>query len=66
LSPVSVSVLLPRLLSMPQPDTLPAKLSASLRLKASVPSLTTSPAMEPVVPPLPSWSVPAEMVVPPW
>jgi hypothetical protein len=41
------------------------KLNVSARLIAKVPLLTTLPAIEPVVPPFPSCSVPALMVVPP-
>ena len=44
---------------------LPAKVMLSERLKASTPLSVTLPAMEPVVPPLPSCRVPAEMTVPP-
>ena len=41
------------------------KVSASEWLKASTPLSTTSPRIEPVVPPPPSCNVPAEIVVPP-
>jgi len=43
----------------------PPKVSVSLRLKASVPSLLTLPAIEPEVPPEPTCSVPPVIVVPP-
>jgi len=43
----------------------PAYVTASLRLKASVPLLTILPATEPVVAPLPICSVPVVMVVAP-
>ena len=55
----------PSWVSAPVPETVPAKVTRSERLKASVPLLATLPAMLPVVPPAPICSVPAAMVVPP-
>ncbi len=49
----------------PVPLIAAAKVTASLREKARVPLSTMSPVTVPVVPPLPSWSVPALIVVPP-
>ena len=56
---------MPAWTSDPLPLIMPAKASVSARSNTSVPSLATSPAMLPVVPPLPSRSVPAAIVVPP-
>jgi hypothetical protein len=63
--PVSVVVPAPICVTRPVPEMTPAKLRALERLKTSVPLSTTSPVIEPVVPPLPSCRVPPEMVVPP-
>ena len=65
--PVRVVVPVPACVSVPLPLMTPATVSASLRLKISVPPLTTSgPAPSvPVVPPLPICSVPALIVVAP-
>ncbi len=63
--PVSVSVLPPSLTTLPVPLIAPPKMIGSLRSKASVPLSMTFPVMLPVVPPFPSWSVPAVIVVPP-
>ena len=49
----------------PVPETTPPKVTLSERLKASAPLSRTLPVIEPVVPPLPTCRVPAEMVVPP-
>jgi len=49
----------------PVPETTVARLRSSDRLMARVPLFVTLPAIEPVVPPLPICSVPAEIVVPP-
>jgi hypothetical protein len=56
---------LPIWLTDPAPEMTPSKVSASERLKASAALLVTLPMMEPLVPPLPSCSVPALIVVPP-
>ncbi|GJD43422.1 hypothetical protein AFCDBAGC_1274 [Methylobacterium cerastii] len=63
--PDSVSVPAPDLVTLPVPETVPAKVIASERVNASVPLSTTLPTIEPVVPPAPICSVPAEIVVPP-
>ena len=42
----------------------PGTVNASARLKASVPPFCTGPRIEPLVPPLPSWTVPFVMKVP--
>ncbi len=47
------------------PVIVPPNVTASDRLNASVALLTTPPASDPVVPPDPICSVPAEIVVPP-
>ncbi|CAJ0895306.1 hypothetical protein R20233_03914 [Ralstonia sp. LMG 32965] len=60
-----VNVPAPDCTRLPAPLMLPAYVTASLRLKASVPLLTMLPATEPVVPPLPICSVPVVMVVAP-
>jgi len=44
---------------------MPAKVISSARSNASVPALVTLPASEPLVPPLPTCSVPAAMSMPP-
>ncbi|GJD43420.1 hypothetical protein AFCDBAGC_1272 [Methylobacterium cerastii] len=53
------------LFSLPVPEMFPAKVVAVPELNASTPLFTTSPTIEPVVPPAPICSVPAEIVVPP-
>jgi len=54
------------LVTLPVPLITLAMVSASLRLKASVPLLVTLPEpSEPLVEPLPTWRVPAPIVVPP-
>ena len=55
----------PAWVSEPVPVMTPAKVMLSERLKASTPLSVTLPAIEPVVPPLPTCSVPALIVVPP-
>ena len=60
-----VNVPLPCCTKLPIPLIAPLKVRVSLRSKAKVPLSTTFPARLPVLPPLPSWSVPAFMVVPP-
>jgi hypothetical protein len=47
------------------PLTAPPYVKSFERLKVRVPLFATFPAIEPVVEPLPTESVPAEMVVPP-
>ena len=49
----------------PVPLMAPAKAALPARLNASMPLSTTLPTMLPAMPPLPTWSVPAEIVVPP-
>jgi len=49
----------------PVPDMTPPKLKVSDRLMAKMPLLITLPAIDPVVPPLPSCNVPALIVVVP-
>ena len=49
----------------PVPDMAPSKVNTSERLIANVPLSTTSPAIDPLAPPLPSCRVPALIVVPP-
>ena len=66
LAAVSVRLPVPSFVKAPAPVILLAKVRSSLRLMANVPALVMSPAAtEPDVPPLPSCSVPAEIVVPP-
>ena len=66
MAPESVRVLAESFVKPPVPVILLAKVRSSLRLMAKVPALVTSAAaIEPVVPPLPNCSVPAEIVVPP-
>ena len=66
LAPESVRLLAASFVKPPVPVILLAKVRSSLRLMAKVALLVTSPAAsEPDVPPLPSWSVPDEIVVPP-
>lgn len=55
----------PALVREPVPEIAPAKVRLSERAKARVPLVTTSPERLPVVPPLPTCRVPAEIVVPP-
>ena len=62
---VGTLVPLPVWLTTPLPEIVPPKVTVSLRLKASVPLLTTSPTIEPESPPFPSCSVPAVIIVPP-
>ena len=65
-APESVRLLAESFVKEPVPVILLAKVRSSLRLTTKVPLLVTSPAaIEPAVPPLPSCSVPAEIVVPP-
>ena len=49
----------------PVPEMALPNVNVSERLMAKVPLVTTSPAIDPLAPPLPSCSVPALMVVPP-
>jgi hypothetical protein len=63
--PVSTVVPAPIWLMAPVPLRTPPTSSVSDRLNASAPLLTTSPAMLPVLPPLPICRVPALIVVPP-
>src|SRR5437762_3353461 len=65
LFPVSTNVPEPDWVKEPEPETTPAKVMESERLKASAALFVTLPAMLPVVPPLPTCRTPAEMVVPP-
>ncbi len=60
-----VVVLVPVKARSPVPLITPETVSAVERSKVSVPLLTMSPTTEPVVPPSPSWRVPALMVVVP-
>src|SRR3546814_9068576 len=60
-----ITVPAPSLLTLPMPEIRPSKVRPFDRLNAKVALLATSPDMPPVVPPLPSWSVPAVIVVPP-
>ena len=62
---VKTRMLAPLLVSAPLPLITPSNVTVSLRLKLSVALSTTSPSIEPVVPPLPICSVPALTVVPP-
>ena len=62
---MSVSVPVPDWVSDPVPETMPAKVTLSERLKTNVPLFVTLPMIEPDVPPLPICRVPALMVVPP-
>ena len=65
--PVSVTVSLPVLTSAPGPLSALFMLTLSERSSTSVPPMTMAmpPVRLPLVPPLPSCSVPAEIVVPP-
>ena len=65
LSPVRVSVPSPCFVKAPVPDTTPPYVRSVERLNRSVALLVTFPAIDPVAPPSPTESVPAEMVVPP-
>jgi hypothetical protein len=67
LVPLSVSVPLPFFVRAPVPEMILESVIESLRLKTSVPLLVIAllEEMEPVVPPVPIWSVPALMVVVP-
>ena len=62
---MSVSALAPALVSVPVPLMAWAKVSASERSKISAPLLTTGPPRTPAVPPAPTCTVPALMVVVP-
>ena len=62
---VSVSVLVPVLMTWPLPEIRPAWVTASDRLNTTVALSTMAPATLPVVPPAPMRRVPAETVVPP-
>jgi hypothetical protein len=61
----SVVVPVPSCVTAPVPLITPASVIASLRLIANVALFVTFPAMLPVVPPAPTCSVPAVIVVPP-
>ena len=65
----SVSMPLPSFARPPAPDTVPPYVRLSERLKARAAPLPTLTGLEsesePVVPPLPIWSTPAETVVVP-
>ena len=64
--PVSVVVPVPALVSVPVPLMAPATVRALLREITSAPLFITGPdPSAPVVPPFPSCSVPALIVVPP-
>ena len=66
LAPERVVVPEPACVSVPDPEMAFATVSALLRSKTNAALLTTAPLPSvPVVPPLPSWSVPAETVVVP-
>ena len=65
LLPVRMVVPVPFCCNAPVPEMTPRRVKTSERLTASVPLLSTSPTMPPLVPPLPSCKVPALMVVPP-
>jgi len=68
LSAATVSKPLPCCVRVPDPEMPLGATIVSLRLKASVEpaAIDTAPLpSEPVAPPLPTWSVPAEMVVSP-
>ena len=56
---------MPVWLTVPVPETFPAKVRVPVRSKAMAPLSTTFPTMLPVAPPLPICRVPALMVVPP-
>ncbi len=55
----------PACTTAPVPLMTPPWVKVSVRLKTRVPALATSPWIEPEAPALPSWRVPALMVVPP-
>ena len=63
--PVKTRAFVPDFVSAPEPEMLPAKVTESLRLNVSVPSLTTLPERTPAVEPAPMVMPPAEIVVPP-
>jgi hypothetical protein len=63
--PLRVRVPDPACTKPPVPEIAPLNPTASDRLNAKVALFTTSPVIEPVVPPVPTWSVPEERVVPP-
>ena len=62
---LSVTVFEPSLINVPVPGALFEKVKASERFSASVPLLVMFPVMLPVVPPLPSCSVPLWICVAP-
>jgi hypothetical protein len=62
---VMVRMPLPAWVRVPPPETIPAKVMLSVRLKTRAPSLATSPVIEPAAAPLPICSVPALIAVPP-
>ena len=64
-APDNVNVPEPDFCNAPVPDTTPPYDSASLRLNIRVLLFTTSPVMDPVVPPTPTDKNPSLMVVPP-
>ena len=49
----------------PVPEMFPPNVTLLVRLKTNAPLFVTSPAIDPVVPPLPICNVPAAIVVPP-
>src|SRR4029079_4272951 len=66
LAPVSVSVPAPSFVNAPVPLIALATANESLRLNVRAALFTTAPVPSvPIVPPLPIWSVPAEIVVVP-
>jgi hypothetical protein len=60
-----VVVPVPAFTNVPVPEIVLPNVKASERLTAKVPLFTTSPTIDPLVPPLPSCSVPLAIVVPP-
>ncbi len=66
LVPPNSSVPLPVCCTLPLPEIAAVKLAAlSERSKTSRPLSTMFPLSQPVEPPLPNWSVPGPIVVPP-
>jgi hypothetical protein len=65
LAPVRTVVPVPAWSSSPLPEMVPASVNVSDRLTANCALLMTLPTMLPVVPPSPSRSMPALIVVPP-
>ena len=55
----------PSCTNAPVPEIVLPNVNVSERLMAKVPLVTTSPAIDPLAPPLPSCNVPALIVVPP-